>query len=85
MANAHAASRAIGGPRRSSNLRPQIRGPDLTILKRLFRQVGAGAIAALVRAKPTGSYARRIWFLYEWLTGARLELPDAATGTMWLS
>ena len=56
-------------------------GLDLTILKRLFRQVGADAVAALVRAKPTGSYARRIWFLYEWLTGARLELPDAATGT----
>src|SRR6202011_5716913 len=34
----------------------------------------------LVRAKATGSYARRIWFLYEWLTGARLDLPDAPGG-----
>ena len=44
-------------------------GLDLAVLKRLFRAVGAAAIEALVRAKPTGSYARRIWFLYEWLTG----------------
>src|SRR5665213_1963190 len=56
-------------------------GLDLAVLNRLFREVPAGAIAALVRAKPTGSYARRIWFLYEWLTGTRLDLPNAATGT----
>src|SRR5690348_1394169 len=48
-------------------------GLDLAVLNRLFREVGAGAITALVRATPTGSYARRIWFLYEWLTGARLD------------
>ncbi len=33
-----------------------------------------------MRSKPTGSYARRIWFLYEWLLGRRLELPDAEKG-----
>ncbi len=56
-------------------------GLDLAILKRLFESVGAKAIEALVRAKPTGSYARRIWFLYEWLTRTRLDLPDAEKGT----
>ncbi len=55
-------------------------GLDLATLKRLFLATGADAIEALVRAKPTGSYARRIWFLYEWLTGTRLNLPDAAGG-----
>jgi hypothetical protein len=34
-----------------------------------------------VRSKPTGSYARRVWFLYEWLMGRRLDLPDAENGT----
>ncbi|MDA2925511.1 cell filamentation protein Fic, partial [Acidobacteria bacterium AH-259-L09] len=52
-------------------------GLDLTVLKRLFKAVSPGDIEALVRAKPTGSYARRLWFLYEWLTGKRLDLPDA--------
>src|SRR6185436_13224989 len=43
-------------------------GLDLAALNRLFRTVGAAGIAELVRRKPTGTYARRIWFLYEWLT-----------------
>jgi len=55
-------------------------GLDLAVLKRLFFAVGAEAIAALVRATPTGAYARRIWFLYEWLTGERLDVPDATAG-----
>lgn len=30
-----------------------------------------------MRETPTGTYARRIWYLYEWLTNRRLPLPDA--------
>ncbi len=56
-------------------------GLDLAILKRVFEAVGGQAVEALVRARPTGSYARRIWFLYEWLTGSHLDLPDADKGT----
>jgi hypothetical protein len=56
-------------------------GVDLAVLKRLFEAIGSRDIEALVRAKPTGSYARRIWFLYEWLTGTSLDLPDADRGT----
>lgn len=55
-------------------------GLDLGVLKRLFLAVGPGPIEALVRAKPTGRYARCLWFLYEWLLGARLDLPDASAG-----
>ncbi|MFZ5912954.1 MAG: cell filamentation protein Fic, partial [Pseudomonadota bacterium] len=55
-------------------------GVDLAVLKRLFLATGAGAIETIVKAAPTGSYARRIWFLYEWLTGSRLDLPDAVRG-----
>lgn len=56
-------------------------GLDLAVLKRLFQAAGPGEIKALVRSKPTGSYARRIWFLYEWLLGERLDLPDAEKGS----
>lgn len=56
-------------------------GLGLAILDRLFGAVDAKAIEALVRAKPIGSYARRIWFLYEWLTGKRLNLSDAEKGS----
>jgi Fic/DOC family len=55
-------------------------GLDLAVLKRLFAAVPPAEIEAIVRAKPTGSYSRRIWFLYEWLIG-RLDLPDAEKGT----
>ena len=55
-------------------------GLDLVVLKRLFARVESGEIEAVVRSKPTGSYSRRVWFLYEWLLGKRLDLPDASKG-----
>ncbi len=55
-------------------------GLDLAVLKRLFLAVDAAEIESIVRDTPTGSYARRLWFLYEWLTGRRLNLPDATRG-----
>ncbi len=50
------------------------------MLKTLFRATGPGPIEELVRGSPTGSNARRIWFLYEWLLGAELDLPAADRG-----
>ena len=55
-------------------------GLELAVLKRLFIETGPAAIEEWVRAKPTGAYSRRVWFLYEWLTGSRLDLPDADRG-----
>jgi len=55
-------------------------GLDLAVLKRLFLAVGPEEIAALVRSKPTGTYSRRLWFLYEWLIGEMIDLPDAEDG-----
>ena len=55
-------------------------GVDLAVLKRLFAASGPAPIEAIVRAAPTGAYARRIWFLYEWLTDRRLDLPNADRG-----
>ena len=52
-------------------------GVDLAILNALFQVLEPAEIEAWVRTEPTGQYARRIWFLYEWLTGRRLDLPDA--------
>jgi len=55
-------------------------GLDLAVLKRLFLAIGASEIETIVRDKPSGAYARRIWFLYEWLTGKTLSLSDASGG-----
>src|SRR5437899_2049644 len=51
-------------------------GLDLGILAALFKVLEPHEIAQLVRATPTGSFARRTWFLYEWLTGRELDVPD---------
>lgn len=50
---------------------------DLLILKRVFDAVPAKVLEELIAAAPTGIPARRIWFLYEWLTGKTLGLADA--------
>ncbi|MGO1076410.1 Fic family protein [Inquilinus sp. CA228] len=51
-------------------------GVDLGVLAALFRQIEPDDIAAIVRATPTGGFARRLWFLYEWLTESQLDVPD---------
>lgn len=51
---------------------------DLLILKRAFEAVQPAVVEKLVRATPTGNLARRVWFLYEFLTNRTLDLPDAA-------
>jgi len=55
-------------------------GVDLIVLKCLFQATGPRPIEAAVATSPTGAYTRRIWFLYEWLLRARLDLPDADAG-----
>lgn len=55
-------------------------GTNLAILACLFQQADAGEISDYVRSKPTGKYARRLWFLYELLTGEKLPLADLKRG-----
>jgi hypothetical protein len=51
-------------------------GVNLAVLHALFRSIPADQVASIVRTAPTGAYMRRLWFLYEWLTGCTLDLPD---------
>src|SRR5712692_307747 len=58
-------------------------GVNLEVLDAYFRSRAPhleGELAAFVRSKPTGVFARRLWFLYEWLTGRRLGLEDMSVG-----
>jgi len=56
-------------------------GLDLAVLYSLFEKVPQKEIASVVADAPTGVYARRIWFLYEWLTGRRLPIEDLRQGS----
>ena len=55
-------------------------GTNLAILASLFPAVAPEEFLAYVQSKPTGKYARRLWFLYEFLTGTRLALDDVEQG-----
>ena len=57
---------------------------NLEVLAALFRRVDPVPfeqdLAAFIPSRPTGQYARRLWFLYELLTARRLEIDDVTTG-----
>lgn len=55
-------------------------GVNLGLLAALFDVVQADEIATWISSKPTGKYARKAWFLYEFLTGRKLPLPDLTKG-----
>lgn len=57
-------------------------GINLSILKALFAVIDKKEIIDIVNNEPTGLYSRRIWFLYEWLQGTPLPLPDAVKGNI---
>ncbi len=54
--------------------------PHLEFLSRLFAQTGPDFVQAWIAAEPTGQYARRAAFLYEWLTGDLLQVPERLGG-----
>lgn len=52
----------------------------LEFLSRLFSKAGPAALEAWIAEEPLGQYARRACFLYEWLTGQALGIPDRPAG-----
>ena len=55
-------------------------GIELAILKALFDVIDPNEVVKIVKSEPTGSYSRKLWFLYEWLQNTKLDLPDATKG-----
>lgn len=55
-------------------------GTNLAILSILFQKISVNDLLIHFRSKPTGKYARRLWFLYEFLTGKTLPLEDLKRG-----
>jgi hypothetical protein len=51
-------------------------GVNLALLLLIFNALDPADLAAYVQRKPTGKYARRLWFLFELLTGRLLPLED---------
>lgn len=54
--------------------------PSLELLVKLFAKTGPQPLADWIRHEPTGQYARRACFMFEWLTGQTLDVPDVPHG-----
>lgn len=52
----------------------------LEFLSRLFAVIEPSILERWICSEPTGAYARRVGFLYEWLTNKRLDVPDTSSG-----
>lgn len=55
-------------------------GTNLGILSAIFQKVATADLEAYIKSKGVGKYARRIWFLYELLTGKTLSLDNLTLG-----
>ena len=54
---------------------------DLLVLKRIFLALPPEAVAQYVESAPTSTLTRKAWYLYELLTGTKLNVPDAPNVT----
>ncbi len=55
-------------------------GVNLGLLARIFESASQADLVEYIESKPTGKYARRIWFFYEFLTGRKLPVHNATSG-----
>ncbi len=55
-------------------------GLHLELLRKVMPQLDGEEVARFVRSKPTGRYARVIWWCYEEFARTRLDLPDLEMG-----
>ncbi len=55
-------------------------GVNLSILSEIFAAIDTNELLQYLRAKPTGKYARRIWYFYEYLRQTTLPLDDLKQG-----
>jgi len=55
-------------------------GINLAILYNLFLVIDKNELISYIKSKPTGKYARILWFLYEFLIDELLPLDDLTQG-----
>jgi len=55
-------------------------GVNLAILYSIFSVIDENELLRYLHSKPTGKYARRLWYLFEFLTGKKLSLDDLKQG-----
>lgn len=51
-------------------------GINLLFFKHFFREISQSSLLEILSNEPYSIYKRKVWFLYEWLTGEQLDLED---------
>ena len=51
-------------------------GLNLEVLSLLFNVINKKELEVFIKKTPSGKYSRKIWFLYEFLTGKELDISD---------
>ena len=86
LANGIKTETFVEGMRPSANLRGHLtfhlkhEVVHLEMLCRLFERVDTAELLAWIHDEPSGQYARKAGFLYEWLTGRQLDVQVAIAG-----
>lgn len=55
-------------------------GINLAILMKIFEEINEEKLIQYIQSKYTGKYVRRLWFLFEFLTGKSLPMDDLKQG-----
>jgi len=55
-------------------------GVNLATLATILKVMDPSELQAYIESKPTSKYARKLWFLYEFLTGNELPIGDLTRG-----
>jgi len=55
-------------------------GVNLGLLKCILEHIPQAEVVSYIKSKPTGKYARRVWFFYEFLIGEQLPIDGISTG-----
>jgi Fic family protein len=55
-------------------------GTYLPYLRAILLELNPKEVTEFIRSKPTGAYARRIWYMFEGFRKERLDLPDIKVG-----
>jgi hypothetical protein len=53
---------------------------DLGVYNAVFARIAKGEIEPWIQNEPNGYFARRAWYLYEFLTGTTLDVKDLTSG-----
>ena len=55
-------------------------GVNLSLLAQIFKKSPQEKLTEYITSRPTGKYARRIWFFYEFLMDRKLPITDSTSG-----